>query len=312
MATDTGFADHCRFALGGVSSVCRPWGRGWCAAMAGILEVTAPKPGNVHPDASFPDLSSVDLVAAAISSAVELEHADRRPVGETIRAAVAAACKTTPSNANLGIMLVMAPLAAVPEPPRTADAVESVLASLDSRDAAAIWEAIALARPGGLGRSDRWDLAGPPPPDIRAAMRQAAARDTIARLWADGYGDLFAGPVADLAETTAAGVPLAEAIVRTHVRQLAREPDSLIARRHGEATAREVTDRARALAHHEDTSAWPGALAAFDGSLRQPRRLNPGTTADLVAGAIYILLREGRLRAALPFATPSDPEFTAS
>ncbi|MFM8802677.1 MAG: hypothetical protein ACKOK8_01980, partial [Planctomycetia bacterium] len=35
---------------------CPPRGRGWCAAAASVLEASAPKPGNVHPAASFPDL----------------------------------------------------------------------------------------------------------------------------------------------------------------------------------------------------------------------------------------------------------------
>jgi triphosphoribosyl-dephospho-CoA synthetase len=37
--------------------------------------------------------------------------------------------------------------------------------------------------------------------------------------------------------------------------------------------------------------AWREAAAEFDRSLRLPRRVNPGTSADLVAAALYILLR---------------------
>jgi triphosphoribosyl-dephospho-CoA synthetase len=31
-------------------------------------------------------------------------------------------------------------------------------------------------------------------------------------------------------------------------------------------------------------------VAAFDHDLRVPRRLNPGTTADLIAASLYVLL----------------------
>jgi triphosphoribosyl-dephospho-CoA synthetase len=41
---------------------------------------------------------------------------------------------------------------------------------------------------------------------------------------------------------------------------------------------------------------WRQAAAAFDRALRVPRRVNPGTTADLLAAALYILLREERIR----------------
>ena len=53
---------------------------------------------------------------------------------------------------------------------------------------------------------------------------------------------------------------------------------------------------------------WLAAIADFDASLRAPRRLNPGTTADLVAAALYILLRDGRLAAPLAAMLPPTPK----
>ncbi|MFM8414235.1 MAG: triphosphoribosyl-dephospho-CoA synthase [Planctomycetota bacterium] len=316
-AAPTDFARHAAGALAALPPACRPWGRGWCGALAGILEAAAAKPGNVHPGASFPDLSFADLAAAAIAIAPALDAAAARPLGETVLDAVRASRSATPSNANLGIVLLLAPLAAVPddEPPAPASlcaAVEAVLAGAGPRDAALVWEAIALARPGGLGTSDRWDVAGPPPADIRAAMRHAAPRDAIASLWAFGYEPLVAGPVADIAAGIDDGLGLEAAIVRGHLRQLARRPDSLIARRHGADVAAEVSATAADVVAAESSPAWEPAVAEFDRRLRQPRRLNPGTTADLVAAALYILLRDGRPRPALPFPTPPLPQDQAS
>lgn len=297
-----------------------PRGRGWCTAVASILEAAAAKPGNVHPDASFPDLAFSDLVAAGIALVPAIEAAATRPLGETIHAAVRAATAATPSNANLGIVLLVAPLAAIAGPPHGPAAVsaaeaDAILAASGPADAAAIWKAIQLAQPGGLGTTARWDLAGPPPREIRAAMRESADRDTIARIWARGYDELFTGPVADLAAAIAAGWPLEPAIVRCHLRQLARQPDSLLGRRHGTAAAEEVSARAAALVAREPASPtaaaspdWLGAIADFDASLRAPRRLNPGTTADLVAAALYIVLRDGRLPASLTAVLPPNPK----
>jgi triphosphoribosyl-dephospho-CoA synthetase len=57
-----------------------------------------------------------------------------------------------------------------------------------------------------------------------------------------------------------------------------------------------ATDVARGAADVLAASTdWRAAVARFDATLRAPRRLNPGTTADLVAAALYILLRDGRL-----------------
>ena len=289
---------------------CPAGSRGWCAAVAGILEATAAKPGNVHPAASFADLTHADLVAAAVAIAPVLERATTAPLGRTILEAVSAARSAADTNASLGIILLTAPLAAVPDgEPLSAAAVDQVLARLDAGDAADVYRAIALARPGGMGRVDRDDVAGPPPTDLRAAMRAAADRDQIARLWAEGFGPLFAGAVADLSTTVDAGMPLLDAIVECHLRQLAREPDSLIARKHGAAAAAKVSAAAAAILRLSATER-PAATAAFDASLRSPLRLNPGTTADIVAAALYILLRTGRIapsQAVVPQATPHTP-----
>ena len=289
---------------------CPAGSRGWCAAVAGILEATAAKPGNVHPAASFADLTHADLVAAAVAIAPVLERATTAPLGRTILEAVSAARSPPDPNASHGIIHLTAPLAAVPDgEPLSAAAVDQVLARLDAGDAADVYRAIALARPGGMGRVDRDDVAGPPPTDLRAAMRAAADRDQIARLWAEGFGPLFAGAVADLSTSVDAGMPLLDAIVECHLRQLAREPDSLIARKHGAAAAAKVSAAAAAILRLSATER-PAATAAFDASLRSPLRLNPGTTADIVAAALYILLRTGRIApspAVVPQATPHTP-----
>jgi len=89
-------------------------------------------------------------------------------------------------------------------------------------------------------------------------------------------------------------VPLPDAIVECHLRQLAREPDSLIARKHGAVAAANVSAGAAAILRLP-AAKRPAATAAFDASLRSPQRLNPGTTADIVAAALYILVRTGRI-----------------
>lgn len=288
------FGRAVRAALARVPAGCPAGGPGWCAAAAGILEASAPKPGNVHPGAAFADLCHADLVNAALAVAPVFEGAAGRPVGRTVLRAVEASRGVTRSNANLGIVLAIAPLAATPEP--TAAAAETALAALGPDDAADVWRGIRLARPGGLGASARHDVHGPPPADLRDAMREAAPRDAIARLWAEGYAPLFAGAVADLDAERTRGTPAGDCVVLAFLRQLARAPDSLVARRHGAEAAAAVSARAAAVL--AAGTAWREPAAAFDRFLRAPRRLNPGTTADLVAAALYILLRDPARRAA--------------
>lgn len=159
-----------------------PRGRGWAAAVASILEASAPKPGNVHPEAVFPDLTYADLVAAGLAIAPAMDTAATLPLGRTILDAVTAARSVTRSNANLGIILAIAPLAAVPDDAagvvpdrvRLPAAVADVLGRLGAADAADVWRAIGIAAPGGMGAQMRLDLAGPPPEDLLEAMRLAA------------------------------------------------------------------------------------------------------------------------------------------
>jgi triphosphoribosyl-dephospho-CoA synthase len=100
--------------------------------------------------------------------------------------------------------------------------------------------------------------------------------------------------VADLEAAVGRGLSVHEAIVDAFLAQLAREPDSLIARKHGLPVAAEVSRRAAAA------RAQPATISDFDRFLRSPRRLNPGSTADLTAAALYILVRDGRLLADFP------------
>lgn len=288
-----------------------PGSRGWCVALACTLEASALKPGNVHPLVDYPDLSHAELVAAGGAIAGVLESADSRRLGATIRAAVATSRGVTRSNANLGIVLAVTPLAAVPvgvSP--TPVAVKAVLTTLDAADARDIYAAIAVARPGGMGVRERWDVAGEPPADLLAAMRDAADRDRIAGLWGHGYEPLFAGLVTDLDRELCAGHDLGTAIVRGFLQQLAREPDSLIARKHGTPVASAVSARAGDVLA-VGSAAWPEAVRAFERDLwsgrgfagfvpppggARPGTINPGTTADLVAAALYVLLATGRLQ----------------
>src|SRR6516164_4281346 len=86
-----------------------------CAQLACIWEATARKPGNVHRFLDFDDLSYLDFLVTAAAVAPVLAGAAGRRVGATILECVRAARRVVRSNSNLGIVLLLAPLAAVPE-----------------------------------------------------------------------------------------------------------------------------------------------------------------------------------------------------
>lgn len=261
------------------------------AIRACVWEATARKPGNVHRWADFPDLTYLDFMISAAVIGPEMDVAPSRPVGETILASVQATRTVTRTNTNLGIVLLLAPLAAADANRNTLD---TVLASLTVRDASLAYKAIRLAVPGGLGHTDEQDVADEPTVTLRAAMEQAAERDSIARQYRDGFVEVVDFGVPLIVETLQRCGGLEQAIVQCHLHWLARFPDSLIARKHGLEVAEEVSHRAGNVIRGGES------VEAFDNWLRREHR-NPGTTADLVAATLFVALRSGRLPVEIPW-----------
>jgi triphosphoribosyl-dephospho-CoA synthase len=255
--------------------------------LACLLEVSAPKPGNVTPAHDFSDTTYADMArsALALGPAFARRRACERSVGELIADGVGATARVTNANTNLGIVLLFAPLVRAATIRREDEALrcatERILEGLDVDDAAAAFAAIARARPGGLGEAPEHDVRAPARVSLREAMAAAAHRDSIASEYATGYTIVFDTGLPMLADSLRDGVPTLDAIVSLHVALLASRPDTLIARRAGVKTAHAVTAAARQV--RDGTR----SLAEFDASLRtSDHRLNPGTTADLVAATL--------------------------
>ncbi len=157
----------------------RPLSIEQCIALACFFEATAPKPGNVHRGSDFEDLTYPALVTSGIVIAPILA-ARTAGVGATILAAVRATREAVGTNSNLGMVLLLAPLAAVPREQHLPEGVAVVLEKLDHGDAELVYEAIRLARPGGMGTVPQDDVSGDAPDSLLAAMRGAADRDLIA------------------------------------------------------------------------------------------------------------------------------------
>ncbi len=83
---------------------------GRCAQLACILEVMARKAGNVHPGRAFDDLTHRDFLASAAAIVPAMDSDET--LGRMILHAVEATRAVVSSNANLGIILLLAPLAA--------------------------------------------------------------------------------------------------------------------------------------------------------------------------------------------------------
>jgi triphosphoribosyl-dephospho-CoA synthase len=282
---------------------------GQLAQLACIAEVSANKPGNVHVNAAFADTNWLDFVASAVAIGPVLDRAEELGVGQTVLRCVRATQAVVRHNTNLGIILLLAPLCAVPLDEPLEPGLVGVLDELTQADADAVFEAIALARPGGLGRVEQGDVRNRPQMGLIEAMKLAAGRDAVARQYANGYDEVLHRITPDLV-TLATRYPLEAAITWVHVAQMGAEPDSLIRRKCGDEVAAECQERAAkvfeaALRGDTDTR---DKLAELDRFLRADgNRRNPGTSADLVAAGVFVALRNGSIKLPTTWAQKPKP-----
>jgi triphosphoribosyl-dephospho-CoA synthase len=272
---------------------------GQCASLACLLEVSAPKPGNVHRGADFEDLTFYDFVASSVAIAPAMQRAVERSVGETVLDAIRATRDLVRTNTNLGTVLLLAPLAAVPREVELADGIIAILDGLTPEDAAAVYQAIRLAQPGGLGQVDAADVHEAPPDRLRDAMCAAADRDLVARQYANGFEEVLNMVEPWFTQHQRQGHSLTDNIVHTYVRLLSQFPDSLIARKCGPQVARQASDYAAAVlkAGQPGDAGYLRALSDLDFWLRADHhRRNPGTTADLIATGLFATLRCGTIQ----------------
>jgi triphosphoribosyl-dephospho-CoA synthase len=265
--------------------------------LACLLEVSAPKPGNVSPGRHFHDTQYEDFLASAVAIGPALAAAGDRTLGATILAAVDATARWSRSNTNLGIILLLAPLAraAIRSGGSLRDGVREVLAATTVADAAEVYTAIRLARPGGLGAAAAEDVAAAPSVTLRDAMALATERDSVAREYATGFDITFGIGAPALRAARSSGLDWSDAVVETYLRVLAAVPDTHIARKLGPAVAEAVSRRAREVEQAGGARSEDGrrALAAFDAELRGPTNShNPGTTADLTCAALFVVILE--------------------
>jgi triphosphoribosyl-dephospho-CoA synthase len=266
------------------------------AQLACLLEVSAPKPGNVSPGIAFHDTRYEDFLASAAAIAPAFLDAGTQSIGETILRAIQDTRHWTSANTNLGIVLLLAPLARaayMSHPESLRDRVRNVLASTTVADADAAYRAIRLAQPGGLGDAPAQDIAMSPTVTLTAAMELAADRDDVAREYATAFVRTFTVGAPALEAARAAGLGWSEAVIECYLALLADSPDTLITRKLGPDAAGRVSARAEEVraAGGMRSSSGRRAVASFDLELRDAdNSRNPGTTADITATAVFVVL----------------------
>ncbi|KIX12136.1 triphosphoribosyl-dephospho-CoA synthase [Dethiosulfatarculus sandiegensis] len=281
---------------------------GRAAQLACVLEACAPKPGNVNPNHDFHDAGFVEFMASALALGPVMASAGDKKVGVLILDAIKATLEVAASNINLGIVLLLAPLAkaalGIDKGQNLKQKLAFVLADLDEKDALLAYRAINLANPSGLGEVDDQDVAKEPSGiTLLQAMELSRNRDQIARQYVNGFKLVFDLGLPRLMRLWREGKDLSPAIVLVFLEILAKEPDTLIARKLGGKKAGSISEKARRvlLKRPFETPEGQKALFEFDIYLRDAKhQKNPGATADIMAAVLFVFLLEPEVRKDLP------------
>ena len=266
------------------------------AELALLLEVTGtPKPGNVDRERDFSDLRFEHFIAGAVGARPGLELAADERVGHAFERAVAGMADQSAGNTQFGALLLLAPLVAAASDgdmtPSGADRVARRTTVADAADFYRAFEHVDVAvddPPEGLDDldvrrgGDATDALRRRETTLYDVMELSADGDGVAAEWTDGFERSFeaAGWLLD------DDGPVYRRASRAFLRLLADEEDTFVVTRNGPDVAAEATRRARAvLRGEEDAEELAEELVERD--------INPGTTADLTAAALFVALERG-------------------
>lgn len=267
------------------------------AELALLLEVAGtPKPGNVDREHDFEYLRFEHFLAGSVGSRRGLQLAESgAPVGEAFERGVAGMSQQRGGNTQFGCLLLLVPLVkAAVAGDLTPEGVTDVVESTTVDDAGEFYRAfehvdVAVGDPpADAGELDvRRGASAIPTLEKRGltfydVMELSEPRDGNAREWTGGFRRTFDAAESILADDG----PVLDRVARAFLDLLADEPDTLVATQHGTEVAAEVSRLAGdAQGDPEEVEKLATALVA--------EGVNPGTTADITAAALFVALERG-------------------
>lgn len=298
--------------------------------LAILLEINAPKPGNVHPNANFHKTNCEQFLASAVAAAPSFKTAamqgiklaenkinpSRAGIGRIIKDAIER-IKAWQHGGNtlLGTVILLAPIAVaagktLKESNNTLylqklrKNIKTIITATTPEDAVAVYEAIDAAKPGGLNKAPKFDATKSSSKQellkthttLLDVFKISARYDSIANEFANNYPIVFDMGLPWLKKELETKNNINNAVVHTFLKILAETPDTLITRKVGPKKAKKISLQARQILQLGGLNTKKGrnALARFDKELRDSdNKLNPGTTADLITATLALHILSG-------------------
>lgn len=262
------------------------------------IELRAFKPGNVSIYADGHDMTVEDFRLSARQSSAPITNSDYS-LGERIYYAVKATRDAVGCNTNLGIILLCAPLIVAAENAKPTHELRTklaeVLANTSIEDAEWVFRAIALAAPGGLGKSDQQDVAEKPDVNLTQAMQIASDRDRIALQYVTSYKDVFDFLVLRYNKQFNRWADDEWSAVAVYAAMLAKYPDSHIERKYSDLYTRMVMDKMALVDEKLSSADRPEQLMDFLFEIDKEFKsagINPGTAADFTVVTVLAVQLE--------------------
>ncbi|NHK31941.1 MAG: hypothetical protein FK730_11355 [Asgard group archaeon] len=305
-----------------------------CGELACLLEVSAtPKPGNIHRFRDFYDLRYEDFLASSVSLGISIEELAFKGyqiktaslkwsdlhLGLTIKKAIEESnFFHDRGNSNLGIILLFAPMSVAAGMTYDSEkltcevrdlkwALIDVMKNTTIEDAIAVSEGIKTANPGGLGNADKYNVKSDSAKDelikdkinLEKLMLFCKDRDNICYELSQGFPITFDTGLKVLQQTLKQSKDINLSAINTYLAILSSYPDTLVSRKFGQKIAEDISERAKKILKLGGATTIDGRreLEEFDIELREEiEKINPGTSADLVAATLFVhLLTGGKL-----------------
>ncbi|MFX0033223.1 MAG: triphosphoribosyl-dephospho-CoA synthase [Candidatus Hodarchaeota archaeon] len=298
-----------------------------CINLASSLEVAGwPKPGNVHRTKNFQKtryehfLSGIAAIQPlfrrfCLKIIIRAKHVNQNysfvELGHFFKKATKAMMKWQfGGNVLLGHILILAPLSAAVcickklkmfSLNNLKTFLENIIRDTTVEDTIYLYQAIKICNPGGLGRITKYDLNDDNSIteiqqdniNLKRIFELSKEYDLISYEYASGFQIVLNEGLPIFLEHFRQYNDINIATVNTFLRLLSNHPDTLIIRKSGKEAALSVSKAALGVLQNGGIKTRKGLKMAvkLDNELyRAKGKLNPGTTADLIAGVIFCAL----------------------
>ena len=298
-----------------------------CTNLSSLLELSGwPKPGNVHRTKNFKDTSFEHFLAGISAIQPNLRALCERvyttidndkqsfsniELGVFFKESVIEMMKwQSGGNVILGHILILAPLSSAAsiciklKKHSLIDfelILNKIIEDTTVNDTLHLYEAIKLSNPGGLGQIDKYDINDPSVFEeiirdeikLKEIFKKSLNYDLISREYATGFKIVLKEGLPYFRDSFREHRNINTTIVNTYLKLLSSHLDTLIIRKAGKPEAIRVSEMASKIISQGGISTKEGLklTTKFDKNLqKQNGKLNPGTTADLLAGVIFCAL----------------------